>query len=73
MKLNELDINKKGIIKNVLATDNIRRRLMDIGFNKGVEIEPILEGKSMRAYKVKGSIIAVRKEDTSKIEVDIWN
>ncbi len=71
MSLNELEINKEGKITIVDAPKDIRRRLMDIGFNKGTIIKPLLNGKSMRAYKLKGSIIAIRKEDTSKIEVEI--
>ena len=70
MNLNKLDVGKKGIITLVDAPSDIKRRLMDIGFNRGVIIKPILNGKSMRAYKVKGSLIAVRKQDTSFIEVD---
>lgn len=71
MMLNKLGLNKNGIISFVSASSDIKRRLMDIGFNKGVKIKPILEGSSMRAYSIKGSVIAVRKEDTSKIEVDV--
>ena len=72
MNLNELSINKVGKIISIDAPSDIKRRLMDIGFNKGVKIKPILNGSSMRAYSIKGSIIAVRKEDTSKIEVELW-
>ena len=71
MKLNELSLNKVGRITFVDASKNIKRRLMDIGFNKGVRIKPILNGSSMRAYNVKGSVVAVRLEDTSEIEVDV--
>lgn len=71
MKLNDLSLNKVGRIVNVDASFDIKRRLMDIGFNKGVFIRPVLNGSSMRAYNVKGSIIAIRREDTDFIEVDL--
>ena len=71
MYLNELDVNKIGKISYVEAPKEIKRRLMDIGFNKGTKIKPILNSSSMRAYNLKGSIIAIRKEDTSKVEVDL--
>lgn len=71
MLLNDLNLYEKGRITFVDASFDIKRRLMDIGFNKGVYIKPILDGKSMRAYSIKGSVIAIRKEDTSKIEVEI--
>ena len=71
MYLNKLGIGKMGKLINISAYENIKRRLMDIGFNKGVFVKPVLDGKSMRAYNIKGSIIAIRKEDTSKVEVDL--
>lgn len=71
MNLNKLGINMEGKIVNVCADAGIKRRLMDIGFNKGVIIRPVLNGSSMRAYNIKGSVIAIRKEDTSKVEVDV--
>lgn len=71
MYLNKLGIGKMGKLINISAYENIKRRLMDIGFNKGVFVKPVLEGKSMRAYNIKGSIIAIRKEDISKVEVEL--
>lgn len=71
MNLNKLGIDKRGKIVSVFAKDDIRRRLMDVGFNKGAIIIPILNGSSMRAFNIKGSIIAVRNDDSSMIEVDL--
>ena len=70
MNLCNLGLNKVGKIISVSSSD-IKRRLMDIGFNKGVIVRPVLNGKSMRAYSVKGSVIAIRTEDASLIEVDV--
>lgn len=70
MKLNDLKINEEGVIISVKAPLNIKRRLMDIGFIKGVSIMPILNSSSMRAYNIKGTVIGVRKEDTADIEVE---
>lgn len=71
MKLNNLKIGEEGTIKCNLAKENIKRRLMDIGFIKGVKVKPILRNSSMTAYKIKGTVIGVRKEDTKDIEVDL--
>lgn len=71
MYLNKLDIGKTGKIISINACDDIKRRLMDIGFNRGAFVKPVLDGKSMRAYSIRGSIIAVRKEDISKVEVEL--
>ena len=70
MKLNDLKIEQEGIINRVAAKDSIKRRLMDIGFTKGVKVKPILMNGSMIAYKIKGAVIGVRKEDTQDIEVE---
>ena len=69
MKLNNLKIGEEGIIQKVSADKNIKKRLMDIGFIKGVKVIPILKNKSMTAYKIKGTVISIRNEDTKNIEV----
>ncbi len=71
MKLNDLKIGNAGIIKDVIANENIKRRLMDIGFTKGVKVTPLLKSSSMTAYKIKGTVIGTRNEDTKDIEVDL--
>lgn len=69
MRLNDLDIGEEGIITNVKAKNNIKRRFMDIGLNKGCIIKPVLCNKSMRGYLIKGAIIGIRIEDSKDIEV----
>ncbi len=71
MKLNDLKIGEEGIISKVCADKNIKKRLMDIGFIKGVRVIPVLNNKSMVAYKIKDTVIAIRKDDTKDIEVYI--
>ena len=69
MKLNKLKIEEGGIISKVEASENIKRRLMDIGFISGVKVKPILKSRSMTAYKIKGTVLAVRNNDILDIEV----
>lgn len=73
MKLNELKIGEEAIIKKVDAKDNIRKRLLDIGMVKGAQITPILSSPSsnMIAYQIKGTVIAIRKDDTENITVEV--
>lgn len=71
MKLNDLKIGDECYIKKVLAKDDIKKRLLDIGFIKGVLVSPILKNESMTAYRVKGTIIGIRNEDTKDIEVSL--
>lgn len=67
--LNELKINEEGIIVSINTNQNIKRRLMDIGFVKGEKIKLILKnfGDNMRAYQIKGTIMALRLSDSKNI------
>ena len=67
--LNDLKINEEGIIVKVYTKQNIKRRLMDIGFVKGEKVKLILKnfGDNMRAYKIKNTVMALRVDDTKNI------
>ena len=67
--LNDLKINEEGIIVKVDTNQNIKRRLMDIGFVKGERVKLILKnfGDNMRAYKIKNTVMALRVNDTKNI------
>lgn len=71
MNLNELPLDVIGIIKDVKCEGNIKRRLLDMGLVKGTNIIPVLvsPSKDPRAFQIRGSIIAIRKEDSENIEV----
>lgn len=68
-RLNDLKINEEGIIVKVDTNQNIKRRLMDIGFVKGERVKLILKnfGDNMRAYKIKNTVMALRVNDTKNI------
>lgn len=70
--LNDLPINKLGYIKDITCNENIKRRLLDLGLIKGTKICPILisPSKDPRAFEIRGSIIAIRKEDAEKIRIE---
>jgi len=48
-----------------------RRRLMDLGFTEGAAIRPALRtfSKDPRAYEVRGTLIALRKDQASQVLV----
>ncbi len=68
-RLNDLKINEEGIIIKIDTNQNIKRRLMDIGFVKGERVKLILKnfGDNMRAYKIKNTVMALRVNDTKNI------
>ena len=70
-KLNELSLGDECIIEQVKASDNIKKRFLDIGLVKGTKVKVILisSGKDMVAYFIKGATIAIRKSDTKDIIV----
>lgn len=51
----------------------IRRRLLDLGIVSGTKITAILKSPSgdPTAFEIRGSVIALRKEDANLIEVHI--
>ena len=75
MSLDEIKLNEKAIIKKVECQGNIKRRLLDLGFIKGTEITPILisPSKYTRAFYIRGSNIALRKEDAKNVLVKSAN
>ena len=71
INLNQLPLNENGIIHEIKCEGNIKRRLLDLGLVKGTNIIPVLvsPSKDPRAFQVRGTIIAIRKEDAEKIKV----
>lgn len=69
--LSDLPINTKGYINSLNCNGNIRRRLLDLGLVKNSSITPILSSPSgdPRAFEIRGTLIAIRKEDANLINV----
>lgn len=69
--LNDLPLNTKGSIKKLNCIGNIKRRLLDLGLVEGASITPILTSPSgdPRAFSIRGTLIAIRKEDANLIDV----
>lgn len=73
--LNQLPLDRNGIIQELNCDGNIKRRLLDMGLVKGTNIKPILisPSKDPRAFEVRGSLIAIREEEAKRISVIfIW-
>ena len=69
--LDKLPLNKKGIIKKIDVLGSTRRRLLDLGFIKNTNIITVLYSfsKGVRAFYIRGTLIALRDEDSSLIKV----
>lgn len=70
--LSQLPLNQLGIIEEINCKGNIRRRLLDLGLIQGTKIIPVLisPSKDPKAFQVRGSLIAIREEDTKQIKIE---
>lgn len=73
MHLTDLPIDKTAKVLNLNCSGIVRRRLLDLGIVKGTLVTPILKSPSgdPTAFLIRGSTIAIRKEDAELIDVKI--
>lgn len=70
--LNLIKLGTKCRVVELIATDHIRRRFLDLGLINGTEVEALTKSPSGDpiAYLIRGAVIAIRSEDASKIIVE---
>lgn len=78
IKLSELKIGEKGLIKKVEGEGRVRRRLFDMGVTPGVDV--LLRKKAPLGdpieIKIRGYELTLRKEEANLIiieEIKQWN
>ena len=71
--LSDLPLEQNSKIETVLVNSHIKQRLLDLGFIQGTDICCVLKNPAndLFAYLVRGTVIALRKEDSSKIFVTV--
>ena len=69
--LSELKINTTAKIDSINTSDNIKRRLLDLGLVSNTPITAIFRSpfSDPTAYHVRNTVIALRKEDANSILV----
>jgi len=69
--LSNVKIGSFGKVLDINCNGDDRRRFLDLGVVKGTKIRPVLVSPlgDPRAYEIRGSVIAFRKEDADLIEV----
>ena len=69
--LDQLFPGSKALVKDVAAQGTMRRRLQDLGFVPGAQVECL--GKSPlgdpRAYRIRGAVVALRGRDACRIGI----
>ncbi len=71
--LDNLPLGTYGKVEVLNCKGAIRRRLLNLGIVKGTPIVPILKSPSgdPTAFIIRGSVIALRKEDANLIVVNV--
>ena len=71
MKLSELKTGEKGIIVKVLGHGGFRKRIIEMGFIKGQEVEVLLNAplQDPVKYKLMGYEVSLRHQEAEMIEV----
>lgn len=69
--LNNANLNETAIIESINCTGKLHRRFLDLGIIPGTKITPVFSSifNDPIAYEVRGSIIAIRTEDSEKITI----
>ncbi len=71
MTLADLPLAQTALIRTLNPDQDLRRRMMDLGFSPGIPVTPLFRSPfgDPTAYRVLNSVIALRKSDATKIEV----
>ncbi len=74
-KLSELRKGEKAMIVDLKLNGLTRRRLYDLGFIPGTIITVVFESPlgDPVAYNVRGTLIALRRDESENIEVELIN
>jgi ferrous iron transport protein A len=70
--LAETKVSQKAKVVKLLVEGLTRRRLLDLGLLPGTEVKAIMKSPTgdPTAYDIRGSVLALRFEDASKIVVN---
>ena len=69
--LAEVKIGQKARVVGLLVKGSTRRRLLDLGLLPGTEVRAVMKSplETPIAYDIRGSLLALRSRDSSKIIV----
>jgi ferrous iron transport protein A len=72
MKLAELKVGEKAEIISMESNTAIKRRLQDIGLINGTIVECLYKSPlgDPKAFLIRGTVIALRCEDSSKVTIN---
>lgn len=70
-RLTDVNIKTTAEVEKLLSEGNLRERMLALGFTKGAKIDILRKGPkdNLTVYRVRGSKIALRKEESNLILV----
>lgn len=73
--LSKLQEGQRGLVKEILLQDDMRRRVQEFGFIPGSRVECLRRAPagSPVAYGVLDAVVALRRKDAGKIRVLPWD
>jgi ferrous iron transport protein A len=71
--LSSLPLGKKAKVRALTSNGASRRRMLDLGLISNTEVEALQKSPSGDpvAYQIRGSVIALRSEEASRILVEV--
>ncbi|MGI9107653.1 MAG: FeoA family protein [Pyrinomonadaceae bacterium] len=71
MTLDQIGVGLSAIVINLYSADAERRRMLDLGIVPGTRIETVMRSPlgDPIAYRIRGSVVALRHEQAQMIEV----
>ena len=69
----EIKVGQRARVTELLVEGQIRRRLLDLGLLPGTTVRAVMRSPlgTPMAYDIRGSMLALRSEDASKITVKL--
>lgn len=73
LTLDQLKIGEIARVTKITSTGASRRRLLDLGILPGTDLQAELKSPlgDPIAYRVRGSLIALRREQAQEIEIEV--
>ena len=71
--MDRLPEGSAAMVTELLTTGSMRRRLQDIGLIEGTPVECLIRSPAggPAAYLIRGAVIALRAEDSSRVRVEL--
>lgn len=68
-RLSQLSVDETGVVKALGLKGSMRRRMQDMGVVEGTPVKCVFRAPfgDPSAYEVRGTVIALRSEDTEKV------